>query len=236
MATFVLIQGASSDSWYWHRLIPELRALGHDTIALDLPCDDDSAGFSDYADVVVEAIGKQTDLIVVAHSLGGFTGPLVCDRVSVDLLVMISAMVPTPGESAGDWWFNTGHAQARVEEAERAGWSLGEDFDVWEMFFHDVPPDVVEEAMARGARRQSGAVFEAPWPLSAWPDVPTKFLLCQDDRFFPAGFMRRLVKQRLGITPDEMSGGHTSALSRPKELADRLEAYRTGQTYKRPHE
>jgi hypothetical protein len=35
-----------------------------------------------------------------------------------------------------------------------------------------------------------------------------------------------VVRERLGITPDEMDGSHCVALSRPKELADRLEAYR----------
>lgn len=237
MATYVLIHGAGSDSWYWHRLIPELRALGHDTVAPDLPCEDDSAGFTDYADVVVNAIGDRTDLIVVAQSMAGFTGPLVCDRVPVDMLVLLAAMVPAPGESAGDWWYNTGHARTRIEEAEQDGPAdqgepaPAEAFDVMEVFFHDAPPDVVAEAMARGERRQSGGVFAAPWPLDKWPDVPTRFLLCQDDRFFPAEFMRRVVRERLGITPDEMGGGHLPALSRPKELADRLEAYRTGQPY-----
>ena len=93
-------------------------------------------------------------------------------------------------------------------------------------FFHDVPPEVVTEAFARGEREQSGTPFEKPWPLEAWPDVPTRFLLCRDDRFFPAEFMRRVVPERLGITPDEMDGGHLPALSRPRELAQRLEAYR----------
>jgi hypothetical protein len=54
--------------------------------------------------------------------------------------------------------------------------------------------------------------------------VPTRFLLCRDDRFFPAEFMRRVVRERLGIVPDEIDGGHTIALGRPGELADRLEA------------
>jgi pimeloyl-ACP methyl ester carboxylesterase len=238
MATYVLIHGAGSDSWYWHRLIPELRALGHHTLAPDLPCDDDSAGFSDYADVVVEAIGRRTGLIVVGQSMGGFTAPLVCDRVPVDQLVLLAGMVPAPGESAGDWWSATGYDQALAEAAKaaeaagHAGRSPDGGFDIREVFYHDAPPDVVEEAMARGERRQSGAVFEAAWPLAAWPDVPTEFLLCKEDRFFPADFMRRVAKQRLGITPDEMCGGHLPALTRPKELADRLEAYRTGQPYK----
>jgi len=64
-----------------------------------------------------------------------------------------------------------------------------------------------------------------PWPLAAWPDVPTRFLLCRDDRFFPTAFLRRVAEERLGITPDEIDGGHCVALSRPVELADRLEAY-----------
>lgn len=234
MATYVLIHGAGSDAWYWHRLIPELRALGHDTVAPDLPCDDDSAGFTDYADVVVDAIGRRTDLVVVGQSMGGFTAPLVCDRVPARLLVLLAAMVPVPGESAGQWWSASGHAQAQAEAAARAGRGPGREPDAREVFYHDAPPDVVEEALARGERRQSGAVFEAPWPLSAWPDVPTEFLLCKDDRFFPADFMRRMVKQRLGITPDEMCGGHLPALTRPRELADRLEAYRTGRRYEKP--
>jgi pimeloyl-ACP methyl ester carboxylesterase len=66
--------------------------------------------------------------------------------------------------------------------------------------------------------------METPWPLRAWPKVPTRFLLCRDDRFFPAPFLRRVVRDRLGITPDEIDGSHCVALSRPNELADRLEA------------
>ncbi|MEU8618335.1 alpha/beta hydrolase [Streptomyces sp. NPDC048623] len=64
----------------------ELRGRGHDVVAVDLPCDDDSAGLAEYADTVVDAIGDRTDLILVAHSFGGFTAPLVCDGVPVDLL------------------------------------------------------------------------------------------------------------------------------------------------------
>lgn len=226
MATYVLIHGAASDSWYWHLVVPELRARGHDVVTVDLPSDDDSAGLTEYANVVVDAIGDRTDLVLVAQSLGGFTAPLVCDRVPVGLLILVAAMVPMPGESPGDWWANTGWEQARLDQAERDGRSTDGAFDVVTEFFHDVPPDVISEALARGERYQSGTPFEKPWPLDAWPDVPTRFLLCRDDRFFPAAFMRRVVRERLGITPDEMDGGHLPALSRPKELADRLEAYR----------
>ena len=224
MSTFVLIHGAAGSAWYWHLLEPELRERSHDVVAMDLPCDDDSAGLSDYADAVVDAIGNRTGLILVAQSFAGFTAPLVCDRVPVDLLVMLTAMIPVPGERPGDWWGNTRYEEAKRAQDERDGRAPDSDLDLMDVFFHDVPPEVTVEAM-KGERDQSGTPFEKPWPLESWPDVPTKFLLCRDDRFFPADFMRRVVKERLRITPDEIAGGHLIALSRPKELAERLHAY-----------
>src|SRR5687767_2300388 len=121
MATFVLIPGAASGPWYWHLVVPELRARGHDVVTPVLPVDDDTAGFAEYADTVVEAIGDRTGLVLVAQSMGGFTAPLVCERLPVDLMVLVAAMTPRPGESGGEWWSNTGQPQAMRELAERQG-------------------------------------------------------------------------------------------------------------------
>jgi hypothetical protein len=55
--------------------------------------------------------------------------------------------------------------------------------------------------------------------------VPTRFVLCTGDRFFPPAFMRRVAADRLGVVPDEIAAGHAVALSRPKELADLLASY-----------
>jgi len=223
MANYVLLHGAGSDSWYWHLVAPHLRARGHDVVAPDLPCDDDRAGIDDYAETAVEAIGDRRNLILVAQSMAGFTAPLVCARVPVDLVVLVAAMTPRAGESPGEWWANTGHAEAKREQAEREG--RPDTMDEVTLFLHDVPADVAAES-AKHVCIQSGTPFSRPWPMPAWPDVPTRFLLCRDDRFFPAPFQRRIVQERLGITPDEMDGGHLPALSRPNELVDRLEAYR----------
>lgn len=225
MATFVLIHGAGSDAWYWHLVAPELEARGHEVLTPELPCDDDAAGLEEYTRTVVDAIGGRSGVVLVAQSMGGFTAPLVCDRVPVRLLIFVAAMVPSPGETPGDWWDNTGWRQARQEQAALDGRSIDGDFDVVSEFFHDVPPELVEVALDRGAREQSGTPFEKPWPLDAWPDVPTCFLLCRQDRFFPADFQRRVVRERLGITPDEMDSGHLPAFSHPNELAERLDAY-----------
>jgi pimeloyl-ACP methyl ester carboxylesterase len=212
VATYVLLHGAGSDSWYWHLVSPLLQALGHDVVSVDLPCDDDGAGLQEYADTAVDAIGDRRDLIVVAQSLAGFTAPLVCNRLPVTLLVLVAAMVPMPGESPGDWWVNTGH-------------EFPDPFDAAVVFAHDLPSELAAASLDH-VRGQSATPFEKPWPLDAWPDVPTRFLLCRDDRLFPAEFQRRVVRERLGIVPDEMDGGHLVALSRPEELVERLEAYR----------
>lgn len=225
MATYVLIPGAGGESWYWHRVAPLLRGRGHDVVAPDLPADDETAGFAEYTDVVVRAIGGRRNLVVVGHSMGGFVAPMVCERVPVDLMVLVAAMVPRPGEFGGEWWAATGQQQAMREPAEHQGRVLGEDFDPRDVFFHDVPSDIAAEAMT-GGREQSARPFADPWPLDRWPRAPTRFLLCRDDRMFPAGFQRRVVRERLGIAPDEMPGGHMPALARPSELVERLEGYR----------
>ena len=214
MATYVLIHGAGDVGWYWHLVEDALRERGHDTVAPDLPCDDDSAGLPQYADTVVDAIGDRTDLVVVAQSAGAFTAPLVCERVPADLLVLVAGLIPSPGETPEDWWANTGY------EPEPGEWS-GDDKAT---YYHDVPEDLAAEALRRG-RDQSDTPSREPWPLDAWPDVPTRFVLCRRDRLLPADFLRRVVRERLGITPDEIDAGHCVALSKPMELARLLDGY-----------
>ncbi|HYI46696.1 MAG TPA: alpha/beta hydrolase, partial [Actinomycetota bacterium] len=187
---------------------------------------DDSAGLAEYTDVVVDAIGDRADLILVAQSMGGFTAPLVCDRKPVDMIVLLNAMIAAPGESPGEWWTNTGHEEAKRALDEAEGRSTDGDFDPLTIFLHDVPKELWAES-EKHSGPQSGTPFAKPWPLDAWPSIPTKVLIGRDDRFFPAEFQRRVAKERLGIAADEMPGGHLVALSRPKELAERLEKFRS---------
>jgi pimeloyl-ACP methyl ester carboxylesterase len=226
MATFVLIPGAGSDSWYWHLVVPELERRGHGCVPVDLPVGDDTAGLAEYTDAVVQAIGDRADrddLVLVAQSLGGLVAPLVCERLPIAMIVLVAAMTACPGESPGDWWANTGQAAAMRAAAEAGGWTDDLD-DPVALFVHDVPPEVVAESAAHVVA-QSGTPFERPWPLEAWPEVPTRFLLCTEDRFFPPEFQRRVVRERLGLVPDELRSGHLPALAHPVELAERLDRY-----------
>jgi hypothetical protein len=226
MATFVLVHGAGDVGWAWHLVERELRRRGHDTVAPDLPCDDDSADLTDYADTVVAAIGDRRDLIVVGQSSGGFTAALVADWLPVDALVLVTGMIPVPGEKPDDWFTNTGWQRAVREQAGRDGGLTGSD-DPFVLFYHDVPRALAEEAHSK-ERPQSSTPGRTPWPLEAWPAVPTKFVLCTEDRFFPPALMRRVVAERLAITPDEIAAGHCVTLSRPRELAQMLVGYASG--------
>jgi pimeloyl-ACP methyl ester carboxylesterase len=218
MSTYVLIPGAGGQAWYWHRVEPLLRAQGHDVVAVELPADDETAGLQQYTDTVVEATGEgRDDVVVVGQSMGGFTAPLAAVRLGARRIVLVNAMIARPGETAGAWWDTVGQSEAARAMAIREGRDPDADFDLVEGFFHDVPDDITAQAMA-GGKEQAGRPFEDPWPLDAWPDLPTAVLAGVDDRLFPVELQDRVARARLGITPVHLPGGHLIALSRPEEL------------------
>lgn len=220
-STLVLVPGAGGSAFYWHRLVAELHRRDVASVAVELPAGDETAGLPEYAAAVTDAIDElDTPIVVIAQSLGGFTAPLVCTQRATECLVLVNAMVPLPGETPGAWWEATGHAQARERLAREQGRPLPDD--PFTDFFHDVPPDVVEDVLARPEPRQAGRPFSQPLLIDEWPDVPTRVVAGADDRFFPTDFQIRVSQDRLGITPDVIPGGHLLALSRPVELADRL--------------
>lgn len=214
MTTFVLVPGAGGRGWYWHLVVPELERRGHMAVAVELPTGDDAAGLAAYADAIVAVASGLTDVVLVAQSMGAFSAPLACSRLDVRLLVLVNPMVPRPGETAGEWWGATEQPAA-----------VGGPVDLLETFFHDVPENVVAEAMSQGEPEQSDRPFADPWPLEEWPAVPVRVLQGRDDRLFPLAFQQRVVGARLpGVSVEELPGGHLLALSQPVELVDRLEA------------
>lgn len=228
MATLALIPGGGGDPWEWHRLVPELVNRGHEAIAIRLPADDPAAGWSEYAQAVVDAIGERGDVIVVAASMGGFTGPIVCTRRPVDLLVLLNAMIPVPGETFNTWGSNTGSGVEREAYHVSIGLSPDDSSDDAIVYYHDMPADLRADAQNRTWQDQSMTPLDEPWPLSAWPDVPTRVMVSRHDRIFPLGFQRRIARERLGLEVDEIDGGHMMALSNPSILADHLDSYWRG--------
>jgi pimeloyl-ACP methyl ester carboxylesterase len=233
MATYVLIPGAGGDGRYWYRVVRELEARGHTAIPVTLPAGDDNAGWAEYADAIEQAIdaakgrsaGVQSELVLVAQSLAGFSAPIVATRRQTNLIALLNAMIPNPGETGEAWWSNTRSKEAQTEYFARIGLEPESADDDQVIYFHDVPPEVAEEAFGGQEPAQSWTPMTQPWPLPKWPNVPTRVLAGREDRLFPLDFQRRIARERLGLDADEVNGGHLLALSRPRELAERLEAY-----------
>lgn len=220
-AAFVLLPGAGGMAWYWHRVSLLLKQAHHEPIAIDLPGDDASASLDDYADVAVQAIGKRANVILVAQSLGGFTAALVCARAPVRMLVLVNAMIPQAGETAGSWWDNTGAVEARVAAARRGGYSI--DFDLSTYFLHDVPEEVLRAAPVQ--REQVETIFADPCRFQRWPQIPIRVIASAGDRFFPLEFQRGVARARLDKNVEVVPGGHLVALSHPEEVVQALLRY-----------
>jgi pimeloyl-ACP methyl ester carboxylesterase len=215
--TYVLLPGAGgAATWYWQRVTALLREAGHEVIPVDLPGADPAAGLPEYARIVVDAIGGRRDVVLVAASLGGFTAPMVAAAVPVAALVFVNAMIPEPGEKAGDWWRNTGQRDAMLDAAERGGYPA--EFDVETYFLHDVPAEILASPESQ-EWPEADVVFESACAFSAWPDVPIRVVAGADDRLFPAEFQRRVARERLGVEADVLPGGHLMTLAHPDPLA-----------------
>jgi pimeloyl-ACP methyl ester carboxylesterase len=215
VTTFALVPGAGGAAWYWHRVVPLLEQAGHEAVAVDLPGDDPHAGLPEYAALVLEAVAGRDDVVVVAQSMGGFTAPMVAARRPVSRVVLLNAMVPLPGETAGQWWDAVGSEEARLTAARAAGYT--EDVDLDTYFLHDVDPAVAATGEAH-QRPEVDRAFETPCDIASWPDVPTRVVAGADDRFFPVALQRRVARERLGLDLETVPGGHLAALSHPAEL------------------
>lgn len=213
MATYVLIPGAGGDAWYWHLVAPLLEAAGHRAVPVALPASDPDAGLDAYVAAALDAVGPpEGDAVVVGQSLGGFTAPVVAERLGAAMLVFVAAMIPKSGETAGDWWATSGFHDTWGDQ----------EMDAMEHFFHDLPPTVLQEALERGEPEQAGRVMADPFPLAALPAIPTRGIATTNDRFFPVGFMDRLIRDRLGVEPEHVAAGHLPALANPVGLVELL--------------
>ncbi|HEY7276014.1 MAG TPA: alpha/beta hydrolase [Trebonia sp.] len=238
----VLIPGAGGQAWVWHLVETDLRRRGYDAFAVDLPAADESKGLPAYADAVVSAVrdravsdravsdravgdrtgGGQAPVTIAAYSLGAFTAPLVWQRVPARQVIFVNAMIPRPGETPGAWWDNVGWEQARTTAARRNGYSP--DFDLDTYFLHDIPADLRQQMLGHDVEQSPGP-FGDKCLFDEWPGIGLHVIAGRDDRFFPVGLQQRVARERLGVEPDVVPGGHLAALSRPAELAAALARY-----------
>lgn len=226
MTTFGLVHGAFHGSWCWERLTPELERLGHRVLTVDLPSEEPLAGAAEYAAVAVTAFaGADEDLVLVGHSLGGLTIPLIAASRPARQLVFLAGMIPRPGKShdevvaaepdmvlpgpeGGAYQGPDGATRWRPEAAAR-----------W--FFADCPADLAAWAASR-LRGQFWKITTEMSPLSAWPGLPCAYLLGSRDPVINPVWSRRAVRRVLGVQPVELEVGHSPFLATPALLAQAL--------------
>jgi pimeloyl-ACP methyl ester carboxylesterase len=220
---FGLVHGAWHGGWAWSLLQAELEGRGHRVVAPDLPCEDVEAGAVEYARVVSRALGED-HAIVVGHSLGGVTIPLVPARMHVYLC----AYVPLPGRALvdrGSEAFGPGFADSAVrDELGRSYWP-----DL-EAAARDLQYPLQYAALAARLRRQARRPSVEQSPLDRLPSTPSAYIVCASDYAIPPEWQRRIARQELGVSPIELDSGHSPMLSCPGELADVLHRLATGRT------
>jgi pimeloyl-ACP methyl ester carboxylesterase len=211
--TFAFIHGGAHGAWCWEHVLHELSALGHCGVATDLPCEDDDAGAAEYADCVLATLSDEREpVVVVAHSLGGLTAPLVAERAPTRCVIFLSALLPIPGQS-----FREQQEREAIMFPYRGGLAGLRD-----RFFHRCRPEDADLAMSR-LRRQSETPFVEATPLRAWPDVPVRYVLCTEDRAVRPAWSRAAAPERLGVEAVELQGSdHSPFLGRPAELTGLL--------------
>jgi pimeloyl-ACP methyl ester carboxylesterase len=223
-----LVHGSYHGAWCWDRLRPELEALGHRVITMDLPITTPGLGAADYADAIVDALAGSDFPVVVGHSMAGLIIPLVAERRPVRRLVFLAGFLPKPAMS-----INEQRAAEPIDGRIPPTTSEWTDFgdDVWmvgpntatELFFHDAPPNVARWATER-LRRQSYSVMHEITPLKRWPDVDSRTIVCADDRALNPDWFRAASRDRLGVEAAEIVGGHSPFLTRPAELAGLIDS------------
>ena len=228
MATFALVHGAWHGEWCWERLRPELEGRGHRVIAMDLPSDDPTAGYDDYAAVVAEALATDgaEDVVLVGHSMAGLAIPLVASRRPVRKLVYLCGLVPVPGSAfmeqfATEDMVDPGYA-AGLGEPDQDGLSGWTDERLArEYLYADCDAETVASAFAR-LRPQAQTPYARPCSLSAFPDTPATYVVCRDDHLVKPDWSRSVAAGRLGADLKELPGSHSPFLSRPADLANLL--------------
>jgi pimeloyl-ACP methyl ester carboxylesterase len=232
MPTLALVHGAYHGAWCWTRLIPELESRGLSTVAPDLPCDDPAAGLADYAATVEAATGGRDDVVLVGHSLGSLTIPLVASHRPVLRMIFLCSVPTGPGPAIDGQLADmvTPEFLAAPRFHDKDGREVLGNQAARQLFFDDCPEAEACWAVSM-LRPQSPRPLVEPTPLDQWPEVPQSVILATEDRAVRMSWAVPTARQRLGdLEPVLLPGSHSPFLSRPAALAEVLavEARRSG--------
>ncbi|MFC4943544.1 alpha/beta hydrolase [Pseudonocardia sp. GCM10023141] len=215
-STVVLVHGAWHGAWAWDRFLPELSDLETRTVELPSVGSDPAALGDLYADAAaVRAAVAALDgpVVVVAHSYGGapvseglvglpqVSGIVYVCAFQLDVGESLAAAV---GGSAPDWW-DMHEEQGYVDTLRPE-----------EIFYGGVDAATVADAIGK-LRHQGLAAFAQPQTAAAWHDIPSTYVVCEQDNAIPAVAQEAMAKRSDRVV--RMDTSHSPFLTRPAELA-----------------
>lgn len=225
MTTFALIHGAQHGSWCWKLLQPELLELGCDSVAMDLPVEDPTAGLEAYVSTVVDALAHidHDNVVIVGHSMAGMVAPIVATNRPARAVVYLCGVVPVPGKTMADVLqeepdLEQPGVRSNASTLTEDGVRMVEPDVGRELYYHDAPAELAEWASARLRPTADTAVYDKS-PLDEFPPVKTVSIIGTEDRVVNPDWSRRVAQSRLGISCIELQTGHAPMLSKPAELA-----------------
>lgn len=216
---FVLVHGGFGSPAELAPTVPHLEAAGHRVINVDLPSERPEATLDDYADTVVRAMeGIEGRRILVAHSAGGATIPLVAARTPVDHMVFAAAIVPQPGQSIAEALGPATLETIMAITLENGDGTRSFDFDLLASLVPENQRASYLAFLKATQRKQGFHAMTQGWPGAGIPAVPRSYVLCTEDQLIPPE-RQRTFAAALGVAPVEIASEHSVFAIRPAELA-----------------
>jgi pimeloyl-ACP methyl ester carboxylesterase len=214
VTNIVLVHGAWADGSSWNKVIPILKNSGHNVIAVQLPL----SSLKDDVDTVKRAIDQiGGPLLLVAHSYGGYViTNAAYNNPKVAGLVYISAFGPDEGEASSKF-VDINKLPPGFLSFDSGGFTYINQTAFPNAFAQDIDPKEAS-IMAVTQKPINKSILVEPSGPPAWKQLPTWFLISENDRIIPPHFEHQFA-ERMNATTISLNSSHASLVSHPNEVA-----------------
>ena len=222
MTDVVLLQGSTQSPAGFRRLVAALTRRGHRPVTTDLPSA--AAPTADgYADLLVAGLPADLDRpVVVAHSASGLILPALAERLDAVRQVWLAAVV---GDHRGQRSLMT-ELQADPPAVFNPEWlATGRGIDdvaATYFLFHDADWTTLREVLGTVSLCDLSALY-AEVPTTDPAARPSTYLLPTGDRTLRPTWMAAAARERLGVEPVELPGGHNNFVAHAERVAQEID-------------
>ncbi|MEC2863573.1 alpha/beta hydrolase [Bacillus thuringiensis serovar kyushuensis] len=231
MSTYILVHGAWQGEWAWELVKPQLEALGHTVITLDLPgsgkdtTPSQNITLDSYVDAVTANINQQNEkVILVGHSMGGIvitqTAELIPNKI--DKLVYLCAFLPRNGESLGSKLDGEDGPQFTINENDLTAELIPNLIE--QTFLNATEDGSIKEASFNQMRPQPLGPFQQELKISEenFGAIDRIYIETTLDRAIPIDFQRQMNTETPCKKIITLEADHSPFFSKASELVHYL--------------